>query len=281
MKNSDKIIETVTKYLESSIHQWKLAGFVSEDNLIYTFGSDSKILGRAFEVLAKTVLEKAAQDLGYSLYESEKQTFYPDFWFELKNGERIAIDIKTTYRKGPNTAFGFTGGSYTSYLRESTKNINGDYKDYIKHYILGIVYTRDKNASSGIYPLSELSNITPAYNSVEAFIQEKYKMCGTAKGSGNTDNIGTIKATTLEPFKEGTGPFSILGQEAFEDYWKHYPKYKDSEEIRNNLYSNLSTYIEWVRKKDSDRADCLNEKFEAYIEFISTLRTNETIEINI
>ncbi|PVX39787.1 restriction endonuclease EcoRV [Pasteurella langaaensis DSM 22999] len=271
---TDIIIETIYKYLPSRQEDWILSGFISPDRNIYTFGNDSKIIGRLFEVLVTEPLANAAKQLGYVLGESEKQTVYPDFYFKKPNGKKIAIDVKTTYRRSNSTKFGFTGGSFTSFMRNGTKNIHGNYSDYDAHYILGIVYEREKHPTIGASNLENLDSIIPAYKNVKFFIQEKFRICGESKGSGNTDNIGTISSSSLYPFIYGVGPFSYLGYEVFHEYWVNYPKYKDKEEIKDSLYTNIEGYIEWVRKKDNRRADQLSVKYQEYLKSYKSMENN-------
>ncbi|WP_332058404.1 type II restriction endonuclease, partial [Streptococcus canis] len=71
---TDKIIETITKYLPKDENEWELVGFVNKKKEIYTFGSDSKIIGRLFEVIAFEALNNSAIELGYTLHESDQQT---------------------------------------------------------------------------------------------------------------------------------------------------------------------------------------------------------------
>lgn len=263
-RHNDNIIDTITKYLPKNQKDWELVGFINKDKEVYTFGSDSKIIGRLFEVIAYDTLKKAADELGFTLHESEQQTVYPDFYFQKQNGQKIAIDIKTTYRKSPNSKFGFTEGSFTSFMRNGTKNIVGHYSEYDAHYILGVVYTREAFPTEGKIPLEQLDTIAPAYKDIEVFIQEKHRICGDKKGSGNTDNIGTIKANSIEPFIYGAGPFSILGKEVFHDYWVNHPRYTDSKEVKANLYNNLDSYIEWIEKKNPQKANILKKQYDAY-----------------
>ncbi|MDU0403410.1 Type-2 restriction enzyme EcoRV [Lactococcus lactis] len=61
--------------------------------------------------------------------------------------------------------------------------------------------------SKGKISLKDVETIIPAYKNIEVFVQEKFRICGDKKGSGNTDNIGTIKANSIEPFVFGAGPF--------------------------------------------------------------------------
>ncbi|NEW62262.1 restriction endonuclease [Granulicatella sp. zg-ZJ] len=272
--HTDNIIETIYKYLSTEQQDWILSGFIDPDKNIYTFGSDSKIIGRLFEVLVTKPLLNAARELGYELGESEKQTVYPDFYFKKPNGRKIAIDIKTTYKKSAQSKFGFTGGSFTSFMRNGTKNIYGHYNDYDAHYILGIVYEREESPTTGILSLEDLNSIRPAYKNIEFFIQEKFRICGETKGSGNTDNIGTILSTTLSPFIFGAGPFNFLGEEVFHDYWTHFPKYKDSKEIKDSLFNSIDSYINWVAKKDDKKAKEIRLKYNEYLSFYESMENN-------
>ena len=262
---TDQIISTINKHLPSDEKDWILLGFINQEKQIYTFGNDSKIIGRLFEVLVTNILETAAAELEYTLGESKVQTVYPDFYFIKPDGKKIAIDIKTTYRKSDGAKYRFTGGSYTSFMRNGTKNIYGNYSDYDKHYILGIVYTREADPTKGTVSVKNLCSIKPAYKNVEFFIQEKFRICGDSKGSGNTDNIGTISSNKLDPFIYGAGPFSYLGKDIFHDYWTHYPKYKDSDTTKNSLYTNLPGYIEWLAKKDPQKADLIKIEYNKYL----------------
>lgn len=261
---TDNFIKTVNKYLPKTDDEWEIVGFVNKKNVVYTFGNDSKIIGRLFEVVAYEALEKTARDLGYTLCESDKQTVYPDFYFVKPNGRKIAVDIKTTYRKSINSQYGFTGGSFTSFMRDGKKNIVGNYSDYDKHYILGVVYDRTNNRTTGCVDLRNVQYIVPAYKNIETFIQEKYRICGDKKGSGNTDNIGTIEAKTIKPFVNGYGPFSVLGEDVFHHYWTNHPKYKDKDEVKTSLYNDLNGYIEWLAKIDEVKSSVIKEKYEYY-----------------
>ena len=271
---TDKIIKTIIKYLPNTKNEWKALGFINSNEDVYTFGNDSKILGRLFEVLVADTLLQAANELGYKLGVSEKQTIYPDFYFEkVDSKRRIAIDVKTTYRKYNKSGladFSFTAGSFTSFLRNGTKNIDGKYSDYDAHYILGIVYTRTDNATIGKINIDNLNSIIPAYKDPEYFVQEKFRICGEKKGSGNTDNIGTIKSKDIKDFKDGLGPFSFLGKDAFELYWKNYPKYKDSDSEKANKYNDIDGFISWLSRTNNELSETYRERYKRYKEYKST-----------
>ncbi len=54
-------------------------GIVDTHNHIHTLGTDSKIIGRIFEMFAQPVLEIIAKNHGLILHTPESQTVYPDF----------------------------------------------------------------------------------------------------------------------------------------------------------------------------------------------------------
>lgn len=62
----------------------EIVGFISKRGDVYTVGSDSKIIGRLFEVLTQPILEKVATQVNMELHESPRQTVYPDFWLSNK-----------------------------------------------------------------------------------------------------------------------------------------------------------------------------------------------------
>ncbi len=123
------------------------------------------------------------------------------------------------------------------------------YNQYEKHYIIGCIYTRNAQATEGqIYTLQELSKISVPYKEVEIFVQEKYKIAGDKPGSGNTENIGSYKTNKIDYLIHGEGPFSVLGIETFEDYWRGYPKYREE----NKNYTSLEEYFEFQIEKGND-----------------------------
>ncbi|UBH15786.1 type II restriction endonuclease [Macrococcus armenti] len=266
-RNTDSIIKKINSYLPNNDTEWELVGFINKRKEIFAFGNDSKIIGRLFEVIVYDALKKTADDLGYELFESDQQTVYPDFYFVKNNGRKIAIDIKTTYRRSEKTRYGFTAGSFTSFMRNGTKNIVGNYSDYDGHYILGIVYNREISPTKGMKDITEINSIVPAYKDIEYFIQEKFRICGEKKGSGNTDNIGTIKANSIDPFIYGAGPFAFLGEDVFFDYWKNYPRNTETKEVKKTLFNDIPSYIKWVFRKDEEKARLLERKYEEYLEF--------------
>ncbi len=216
-------------------------GMLSVDEKIFPLGTDTKVLSTVFELFTRPLIREIAEGNGYKVEEA-RQTIYPDFTL-LRNADdprKIAIDVKTTYRR-PNIYF--TLGSFTSFLRNNTKNILYPYDQYEVHWIVGFVYTRHDAPVAEYHSLQERSRIYAPYKDVAWFVQEKYKIAGERPGSGNTTNIGSIRSTNIEDFMEGNGPFASLGEDVFRDYWANFGRTANEREYRN-----VREYQVWKRR---------------------------------
>lgn len=225
-------------------------GILDSDSKIHTLGTDSKIIGRIFEMFAQPILSEIAAAHGLTLKTPESQTVYPDFILmkSEESTDKIAIDIKTTYIDSDQSTIKFTLGSFGSYMRNNTKNIEYKYTDYAKHYVIGFIYKRNDAAQeSRVYNYEDRDQIAFPYYDVKYFIQEKYKIAGDKPGSGNTENLGSFSTKSIDDLKNGNGPFSELGPDAFDLYWKYYPKYRAA----TKEYSSLDEFIEWLPKQGS------------------------------
>lgn len=228
-------------------------GILDANNQIHTLGTDSKILGRIFEMITQPILEGIAKDYNLILETPKSQNTYPDFILmkDKLSKDKIAIDIKTTYITSPKSTIKFTLGSYTSYMRNNTKNIEYDYTDFQKHYVIAFIYKRNDAAQeSRMYHYNEREKIIFPYYDVSYFIQEKYKIAGEKPGSGNTENIGSFPTKNLDDLKYGKGPFSKLGQDIFDLYWKYYPKYRSLEKD----YTSLQEFAKWFLNQSNPPA---------------------------
>jgi Restriction endonuclease EcoRV len=80
----------------------------------------------------------------YDIKLSPHQNYYPDITFVDSEGNKYAVDLKSTYRVDSTTVNGMTLGAFTGYFRnrESRKNVLFPYGSYLKHYVFGIIYTR-------------------------------------------------------------------------------------------------------------------------------------------
>lgn len=230
-------------YSEVEGINFNVTGLLLENNDVLTLGSDSKLIGRIFELISFGILNGICRENNWKLEETESQTVYPDFTIIMEDNKKIAVDIKTTYRRrnknGEINRFGFTLGAFASFLRNNTKNIAYPYDQYVKHYVIGFVYDRVQGSKAGQVAHTG-DAIQPPYKNVEYFIQEKYKIAGDKPGSGNTENIGSILTNNIEDFKNGNGLFSKLGNDVFEDYWRGYPRYRAA----TKQYTTLQQYLD-------------------------------------
>ena len=228
---------------------WPIKGFIDIAQNIYTISNDTKVISKVIELMLLPVLQRFAEEAGYKFLLSREQNHYPDITF-IKNGrDKIALDIKSTYKKNETSVSGFTLGSFTGYFRErnSTKNITLPYKEYDKHYILGVIYTRrdDINSDRKVYALNKLGEIKSVIKDLDFIVQEKYKIAKDRPGSGNTKNIGSC--IKLSELKEGKGPFAKLGIKVFDDFWMHYMTSGMAKDagISSPPYSNIDEYLKY------------------------------------
>jgi hypothetical protein len=211
------------KVVEQGI-TWEAKGFYASNGRVYPFGTDTKVLSTVFESFCAPLILEIAAKYGY-VVAFAKQTVYPDFTLTPigKSSKRIAIDIKTTYQEG-NRNIVFTLGSYTSFLRDGKKNISFPYNQYSGHWIIGFVYERCGGIASKVHEIKKIEDLICPFKNVRYFIQEKYRIAGQRPGSGNTTNIGSFPTKDIEDLRQGNGPFSALGERAFEEYWRKYRK---------------------------------------------------------
>lgn len=91
------------------------------------------------------VILKFANENDYEMVLSSHQNHYPDITFiDRKTKEKIALDLKSSYRVNKDTINGMTLGAFTGYFRNrtSTKNATFPYSAYSQHFVLGIIYSK-------------------------------------------------------------------------------------------------------------------------------------------
>jgi len=223
-------------YVSTQDNQWVIKGFIDVFRNIYTITSDTKIVSKVIEIhLSPKFLEFANRN-GYKMIFADKQNWYPDITFISQKDNRIkfAVDLKTTYitryEDGkPYECNGFTLGSHGAYFidRQSTKNIQFPYAEYLGHYVLGILYERNQTTKideTKKYKLEELGSIPSVIKNFIFFAHEKWRIASDKSGSGNTANIGSVKR--IKELLEGRGIFwQYFGEEGerwFDDYWMNY-----------------------------------------------------------
>lgn len=264
-------IDDFQEKLEELNVSWDIYGIIDQEDNVFSIGDDTKLLGRVFEILTAPVIESVASDNDLEVEPAERQTFYPDFTLmESEDDEnKTAVDIKTTYKrgvyksgsskysyeKGDPKPLKFTLGSFGSYLRDNTKNIRYPYDTYGDHYVVGFAYTRNESASEGVEKsIEDRDDIKSPYEDVEYFVQEKYKVAGIKPGSGNTENIGSFVTNDVEDLQKGKGPFSELGEEVFEDYWRNYGEYRGE-----TTYTDLDGYFQWKAEQEDKSVEAIQK----------------------
>ena len=237
------MIRFILDALEALQNGYAVCGMVDRRGRIYPIGSDTKVISTIFEVITRQVIASYAEHAGFDLKEPDKQNHYPDFTLMKGSDDRgkIAIDVKTTYRKHDQQRFSYTLGSYTSYINPATesKNIVYPYSDYSEHWVIGFVYKRmmEKRAvDPHTYTIDQLRSIPLPFDDVGVFMREKWRIAGDKAGSGNTTNIGSLKRT-LDEFRSGEGIFESEAE--FLEYWRGY---KPTALERKRTYSNVGEF---------------------------------------
>jgi hypothetical protein len=220
---------------------FSVVGMATDAGELYPIGTDTKVLSTAFELVVRPLVHAIAAQQGVAVAEPTAQTVYPDF--TLLDGEadpaKIAVDVKTTYRR-PHISF--TLGSYTSFLRNNTKNIHFPHDSYARHLVVGFVYDRFvPEEVVHVHDVADVAGIPSPVANVEWFVQDKYRIAGARPGSGNTTNIGSIKDADIAAFTDGEGPFAARGEAVFVEYWRNYGKDLDG----NASYTTLEGYDGW------------------------------------
>ncbi len=249
-----KHTEDFRKVLATPSGDWTVKGFIDVAKNIYTISVDTKVVSKIIELMMFPVLQKFAKENNFEMIFSAEQNHYPDVTFITKNKKKIALDLKSTYRKNQEVVSGFTLGAFTGYFRyrDSKKNITFPYKQYDKHYILGIVYTQQEELidENKVYTIDDLEHILSVVKDFDFVVQEKYKIAKDRPGSGNTKNMGSC--VKISELKEGGGPFTALGVKVFDDYWINYMTLEmaRSAKLKRPPYSNLKEYLKYRNIKN-------------------------------
>lgn len=253
-KNLMRHTENFKQVLATPSGDWSVKGFIDVAKNIYTISVDTKVVSKIIELMMFPVIQKFAKENGYEMIFSAEQNHYPDVTFVTKEKKKIALDLKSTYRKNKEVVSGFTLGAFTGYFRyrDSKKNITFPYKEYNKHYILGIIYTQQAGLidENRVYTINDLDNILSVVKEFDFIVQEKFKIAKDRPGSGNTKNIGSC--VKINELKTGIGPFSAHGIKVFDDYWINYMTLEMARnaKLKKPPYSNLKEYLRYRNIKN-------------------------------
>jgi hypothetical protein len=238
---NQELKELLEAELELLADFYTVCGVVDQTGRVYPLGADTKVLSSVFELISRPSIYRVAKKLGLVVVEAEVQNHYPDFTLmkDVGDHQKIAVDIKTTYRNDPKDTFGYTLGGYTSFIRNERKNIVFPYSQYSEHWVIGFVYDRLAKKKAGgthEYTTGDLKDIPLPFENVEVFVQEKWRISSDRAGSGNTTNIGSIVAR-LDDFVAGRGVFD--SEDEFLEYWRSYGRTAGD---RQGAYSNIGQF---------------------------------------
>jgi len=123
---------------------WTVKGFIDYYQNIYSISTDTKVVSKVIELMIFPKFLEFAQRNNLELKLSPHQNYYPDITFIDSDGEKYAVDLKSTYRATSTKVNGMTLGAFTGYFRNrtSSKNTLYPYGEYHKHYVFGIIYSR-------------------------------------------------------------------------------------------------------------------------------------------
>lgn len=246
-------VKSFTPIVSTKDGQWVVKGFIDVYKHIYTISTDTKVVSKIIELYIFPLLFKFAQDNGLELELTKEQNFYPDITFIDDEGNRFAVDLKSSYRKTTTKINGMTLGAFTGYFRnrQSTKNVTYPYSSYKAHIVLGIIYSENETAidERKLYSLENLDEIISVVKDITFFVQEKWKIAIDRPGSGNTKNIGSV--LLIEDLINGNGTFAELGEDVFDDYWTNYltPDMAKKAELISPYYNNLKSYKKFRKIK--------------------------------
>ena len=256
------------KIIATDKGDWIVKGFIDIFKNIYTISVDTKVVSKVIEILLTMEFEKFAKKHNLTLETQSKQNAYPDLTFickETKN--KFAVDVKTTVKDSAKKIKSMTLGTYQGYFKnrdtKDGQSISYPYNDYSTHIVFGVIYSqvKDKPNEKEIYSLNELDNIQSVIKDFSFFVQPKYKIASSTKGSGNTRNIGSVR--NIDHLINGEGIFSTLGEEIFDNYWMYFIDNQSSKE--NNIprpYTDLKSYLEFKEKdieKLNQNKDLINK----------------------
>jgi len=143
--NIEKYFNDFFTLVSTDKGDWTVKGFIDVYKNIYTISVDTKVVSKIIELMIFPVILRFANENNYEMVLSSHQNHYPDITFiDKKTKEKIALDLKSSYRVNKDTINGMTLGAFTGYFRNrtSSKNVTYPYSEYSRHFVLGIIYSK-------------------------------------------------------------------------------------------------------------------------------------------
>lgn len=252
LKNLQSHASSFAKAVATDEGEWIIKGFIDVYKRVYSISVDTKIVSKVLELLLFPMFVEFGKIHKLDIELSPQQNFYPDLTFiHRESGLKFAVDIKSTYRSNQKEVNGMTLGAFTGYFRNrnSSKNTLYPYGEYSGHYVLGVIYTKcdDVADERKQFSIDDLEKIPSVIKEFQFFAQPKYRIAAPRPGSGNTKNIGSI--TKIDQLISGSGPFSTLGEEVYDDYWMFYLTRDMAQALGvKRPYMNLKSYLEYKER---------------------------------
>ena len=92
-------IDDFHKVLSTDSGDWTVKGFIDITKNIYTISVDTKVVSKIIELMMFPVLQKFSRENNFEMQFCTEQNHYPDVTFITKDKQKIALDLKSTYRK--------------------------------------------------------------------------------------------------------------------------------------------------------------------------------------
>ena len=126
--------------------EWRAKGIINDALAIYPMSTDTKLVSKVLELMISVALMEVCRDNGLFIKPAPYQNHYPDFTISDTPdfANRVAVDIKSTFRVSPTKVSGLTLGAFTGYFRDraGSKNIVYPYNSYSDHICLVALYSR-------------------------------------------------------------------------------------------------------------------------------------------
>lgn len=252
LKYLQEYAASFAKAVATNEGEWIIKGFIDVYQRVYSISVDTKIVSKVLELLLFPMFVEFAKKHGLKIELCQHQNFYPDLTFtDVASGNRFAVDIKSTYRESETKVNGMTLGAFTGYFRnrDSNKNTLYPYSQYAAHLVLGVIYSKcdDVADERKLFSLDDLAKIPSVIKDFEFFAQPKFRIATARPGSGNTKNIGSVNK--IAALISGSGPFALLGEAVYDDYWMFYLTRDMAEAVGvKRPYMNLKTYLEYKQR---------------------------------
>ncbi len=90
--------KTFQTLISTSNGDWIVRGFIDVLRRVYTISGDTKVVSKLIELMLLPCFKDFADKHGFELVLAREQNHYPDMSFVTGEGQKFAVDLKSTYR---------------------------------------------------------------------------------------------------------------------------------------------------------------------------------------